>query len=127
MDRKILPFSAFVLSRQQMPQIDSVEDFVQYNATQNVESELQTRNPSDFTPTQFEFDQEKVDQIISDGDFENHTIIVSKDGFVLDGHHRWMASYQAGVKIKAIKVGLNIVDLLRAAEQYLENHERHQS
>jgi len=48
-------------------------------------------------------------------------IVVSNDLFVLDGHHRYFAAAQSGVKtIKAVLVDTTINKLLSAAYAFLE-------
>jgi hypothetical protein len=67
--------------------------------------------PSDLTPTQKHFNQEKVDKLKENG-WGDKGIIISKDDYVIDGHHRWLAAHQKGVKIKARRTSLNCDELL---------------
>lgn len=47
-------------------------------------------------------------------------IIVSKDGYVLDGHHRWgaMRTLDPKSKIQTVKVALPMAELLKEAERF---------
>jgi hypothetical protein len=59
-------------------------------------------------------------------------LIVSRDNYILDGHHHWAA--QIGVdakdnklgdiKTKIIRVDIGIIDLLKAAEQFSGPHKK---
>lgn len=49
---------------------------------------------NDLTPTQTEFNGEKVKNIcasIADGTYKDEPILVSQDNKIVDGHHRWKA------------------------------------
>lgn len=67
--------------------------------------------PSTLTPTQKHFNQEKVDKLKESG-WGDKGIIISADDYVIDGHHRWLAAHQKGVKIKARRTSLGCDDLL---------------
>lgn len=67
--------------------------------------------PKTLTPTQKHFNQEKVDKLKANG-WGDKGIIVSKDNYVIDGHHRWLAAHQKGEKIKARVTSLKCDELL---------------
>jgi hypothetical protein len=67
--------------------------------------------PSTLTPTQNQFNREKVDKLKQEG-WGDKGIIVSNDDYVVDGHHRWLAAHENGDKIKARRTSLNCDDLL---------------
>lgn len=67
--------------------------------------------PDTLTPTQKHFNQEKVDKLKRDG-WGDKGIIISKDDYVVDGHHRWLAAHQKGEKIKARRTSLDCDQLL---------------
>jgi hypothetical protein len=47
-------------------------------------------------------------------------IIVSNDGYILDGHHRWLADYNKdkNAETSAIVVNLPILELMRVSKYY---------
>jgi hypothetical protein len=45
-------------------------------------------------------------------------VLVSSDGYVLDGHHQWLSRMQAGAPIKAIVFNAPIADLLPLAKEF---------
>jgi hypothetical protein len=61
-----------------------------------------------------------------DGSFHDSPagrILVSKDGFVIDGHHRWAAASAyafdvPGARLPIIRVDLNAADLISAAREF---------
>ena len=74
-------------------------------------------------PTQEDYKADTIKQMVEAGvDPNKGSIVVSSDGYVLDGHHRWAASALNGQSINAIKVGLPIRRLLYAAEQFNQRH-----
>jgi len=70
-------------------------------------------------PTQEDYKPEKVEDMvekIKSGDWKDSPIFISKDGFILDGHHRWLAYKQAygdDHKIPVIRIDLLKDDALR--------------
>lgn len=107
--------------RHGMPQIKDWDAF-----TKNIEElgekiEDVELTPSDLTPTQKNFNDEKVQRIIDDKkDFA--PIVVSKDGFVIDGHHRWLAAHRMGQNVKCRQVSMSADDILEMCQgaDYIE-------
>jgi hypothetical protein len=80
-----------------MPQIDDVTSFVQ-NLEQNhqISSVKMRVAVGQLYPTQKHFDKFKVERIVAklldnDAELINKPIVISRDNFILDGHHRWAA------------------------------------
>lgn len=113
-ERTIISFSAFLLSRSQMPQ-------VKWNTLKllldkaSIEHEKYLSKATSFKPTQYEFDQTKVDSIKANWQSNNKKayIIVSSDGYILDGHHRYFAALQLRTAINIIQIDLTINKLLK--------------
>ena len=115
---ELVPFSAFLIARMSMPQIKDVADFKSYLDNIGIDTEDMYGTVEVFKPTQFDYDQNKVDRIIS-SDMKNHKpIIVSQDYFVLDGHHRYYAALQSESPINILYVNLPINKLLKMAYEY---------
>jgi hypothetical protein len=68
-------------------------------------------------PVQEDFNVEVTDRILEEG-LSDNPIMVSEDGYVLDGHHRWAVAAMTGAKINVQRVGLPIDELLIAAEDF---------
>jgi 8-oxo-dGTP pyrophosphatase MutT (NUDIX family) len=74
---------------------------------------------STLKPTQEDYKADQVEAMAAAGvDPTKGNILVSSDGYVLDGHHRWAAAALNGGDISTIKVDLPIKDLLKAAEDF---------
>lgn len=68
-------------------------------------------------PTQAEFSPERVAKAAerTEGD---RSILVSNDGYVLDGHHQWLAAREKGENVKAIVLDAPMRDLLPLAHEF---------
>lgn len=120
-----LPSSEETLSinRKDMPQIaqDDLEDFLKYLKKKGVLSKQKEEDPSSLKASQNQFHKAKIQTIvdaIESGDFEDTPIIVSKDRYVIDGHHRWLAYRHLEKNIPTIKIDSNAEDLLDMMAEY---------
>lgn len=98
--------------RYDMPQLTHFHDFQKDIEDSGHRMKEETRKPSDLSPTQKHFNQEKVDKLIADKAHTSKPIIVSADDHIIDGHHRWKACEQAGCDVKTRKVSLKADELL---------------
>lgn len=97
--------------RHGMPQLGKFDSFLADLKKNNVKSSVQEIEPKKLIPTQKNFNQDKVDSLKAEG-WDNKPIISSKDNYVVDGHHRWLAAHQKGQKIKSRVIDMNCEDLL---------------
>jgi antitoxin (DNA-binding transcriptional repressor) of toxin-antitoxin stability system len=105
------------IPRADMPQIaaDHRGAFVNFLEARGVTHEAPTEVPADsLKPTQAEYSPPRVERA---GD-SDRSVLVSSDGYVLDGHHQWLAKLQAGEPVKVIKLNAPIQDLLRLGHQF---------
>ena len=83
-------------------------------------------DPKSLKPTQRNFDWEKVNTMIDNQSYMM-PVITSEDGFVIDGHHRWLAACKDDAPIIAcrmIKLGItDALDWLKDKE-YPRNNEK---
>jgi hypothetical protein len=112
---------AFCVGRQSMPQIEDNIKFVDFLKQHRFYVSYDVIDASLIKPTQVDFDQDKVDNIIDGGQFNSNKVIVSSDGYLLDGHHRYLAALQTGSSIGIIRVDTTINTLLKVAIDYTEN------
>lgn len=105
-------------SRIDMPQIrkEHFEDFLDYIRQHTTLDYEDAVDPHDLNAIQSEYSQERVDAI-PDEKLE-WPILVSKDGYVLDGNHRWIRAGQKGVTIPVLRIGLNRDDALELARSF---------
>jgi hypothetical protein len=112
------------IPREEMPQIKSthVAEFLRGVRDSGVAVKSGTAHVGDLKPTQAELNLEKVEEMrynSSDADLEK-PVIVSADGYILDGHHRWAAlkTKSDRAKIQVHHVDLPIRDLLETARKF---------
>jgi len=101
--------------RAEMPQIKSEQRgaLSQYARSRGVEFEREETLPGDLKPTQAEYSPAKVDKARS-YDGPERAIIVSKDGYVIDGHHQWMKGLtdEPDRPIPIVRLGANAQEAL---------------
>lgn len=121
-ERTLVPFNGFVIGRNQMPQIEYIDDFINFVDMQHIDCTKTSGTVGHLNPTQFEYDELKVKRIMDEfvEDNKMKPIIVSDDGYVLDGHHRYFAAKELNVAIPYILIRLPINKLLKLAYNYME-------
>lgn len=101
-----------------MPQVksDDHSHLKRYLTKNDVSYKVYHTDPSKLSPTQSDFNLEKVNNIISNIDkIPDSPILISKDNKVIDGHHRWLAKKKIGTDIKVLKINKrydNVLGLL---------------
>ena len=106
------------IPREQMPQVDAEHRgaLVQFLGARGITHESAEVPADSLKPTQAEFSPKKVEHFA--GNPSGRSILVSQDGYVLDGHHQWMAKRAAGEPVKVIRLNAPIQDLLRLTHQF---------
>jgi len=121
-----LPTGNLGIMRSQMPQIDGPHqaEFVNWLATKGIESKHTQTQVDRLMLTQNEINKAKVFKLMTmyrAGQVAKWApVIVSKDGFVIDGSHRFVAIYNIDrySKIKIIKVDAFAKDLVLLAQTF---------
>ncbi len=103
-------------ARKEMPQIGAAASFMKYLRDNDIESQRTKVDPNDLRSSQMEFDNDKVESLRMNP--SKNPIIVSNDGHILDGHHRWLADQKEGRKTDAVVCNMPILDLLYHAKNY---------
>lgn len=105
--------------RAEMPQIRAEHRgaMVNFMNARGIAHQEESVQASSLKPTQAEFSRERVARARG---FEggNRSILVSRDGHVLDGHHQWLAAREAGDDVKVIRLDAPIRELLDAAREF---------
>jgi hypothetical protein len=110
-------------------EVDMTNAFVKSLANKDVMLEATEERADFLKASQNELNGVKVAgiaQAIRDGKLDDATLIVSKDNYIVDGHHRWAATvavdYEDNVKgdlkMQIIRVDMNIIDLLGEAKKF---------
>lgn len=102
---------------QNMPQIpvSKNDDFKKHLEQHNIKTFETMVNPYDLKPTQKEFSSEKISKMNVD---KVSPIIVSKDNFVLDGHHRWLKHVGENKLVPAIVVDATSSEAYHHAKEF---------
>lgn len=109
------------LARKEMPQIGNAEPFIQYLKQNDIISNRTKINPEELRSSQMEFDANKIAALRTKS--SNNPIIVSNDGYVIDGHHRWQADRLESRHSDAYVCNLPVLDLLYHAQNFVKNPE----
>lgn len=123
---KVFIKESFMIARSNMPQIEDVEKFTEWLADdRGVGSWPYYDLVTPYSPLQAEgFDEGKIKDITMDlvEDPESipdmKPIIISDDGYVVDGHHRYLAAMRLEVKFPYIVVYTSANKLLKLAYEY---------
>lgn len=119
------------IPRSEMPQlptkVDQLAEFTDALAERGITGEMEEVDPRTLTATQNELDSAKVGQMyarVAAGTLNREAIaFVSRDGEVLDGHHRWAALASGasagvdGTSMKIIRLDADIDTLLEIANK----------
>jgi len=107
-----------------MPQIKTkhLDKFKDWIKSEGLSAKKESIAAKDLKPTQKDFNIKKVIEILNNDNSEKlkKTILVSKDNFILDGHHKWLAHFNIdeNKKIDVLKIDLNVEDLLDKAKEF---------
>jgi len=111
------------IDRKDMPQViksTDVKDFISYLKTNGIITNKRLVDPSKLKATQGQFHKEKIKNLmaaIEDGKLKKEPILISKDNYVVDGHHRWLAFSNLGRDLTVYQVNTNadeLIDLMKA-------------
>jgi N12 class adenine-specific DNA methylase len=107
------------IPRAEMPQIKQEHRgaFVNYAEARGITHEEDTVPAASLKPTQAEFAPAKVQKFL-DNDAGDRAVLVSSDGYVLDGHHQWVAALDKGGDVRVIRLNASIRDLLPIAHDF---------
>lgn len=99
--------------------VNATDAFLSHLKDRGVPVRNKTMKASRLKASQTELVESKVREIASQG--KEKRIFVSKDGYVIDGHHHWAAARAHGGKSSSVKVrevGLNIREALDLATRW---------
>lgn len=107
------------IPRAEMPQIKAEHRgaLVNFLNARGIEHR-EGRVPADtLKPTQAEFSPERVERA-ANREGGDRSILVSSDGYVLDGHHQWLAARNDRQAVKSIILEAPIRELLNVAREF---------
>lgn len=105
-----------------MPQIASadVPGFLHDLATKGIKSKTTRIEAGKIKPSQGEFNPDKIAKMMHKDLSHEKPILMSRDYYIIDGHHRWAAELNKNLKnkIAVYMVDLNVLELIKAARDY---------
>lgn len=119
-----IPKGNLNIPRRDMPQImlKDFNDFFKWLGAKGISvSKNQTVIAKNLRPTQKEISIDSVNFLATSGSPKlKLPFLVTKDGYILDGHHRWLALLKGdkNIKIKVHIINTTIQDALRVASNY---------
>lgn len=119
------------ISRVDMPQVklDDLRSLKMYLTKTNVGYVEENIDPEDLIATQKEFNIDKVNSILKDFKEDSDPILISKDNYILDGHHRWLAFKKKEVDIPVLRIQKDLDKAMFLLAEYPKtfNKEIHES
>lgn len=113
-------------ARSSMPQVRKTDwdELLDYARSQTTVTREDAVDPHSLHAVQSEWSQDRVDGIPMEK--LQYPILVSRDGYVLDGNHRWIKAGQEEVTIPVLRLGLDRDDALELVRsfpkaEYVEN------
>lgn len=107
------------IDRKKMPQIRAhyIDSFLEKLTEDGIEYSYEVNSPNEIKPTQVHINLEKVSTLNPDY-INSRYLIVSNDGYLLDGHHRWYYSKESDLDAKVLKIDLPINELIDYANSF---------
>jgi len=120
----VLPPLGLNVSRSNMPQLGHQGELKNTLKKHNIRFNEFHVNPKKLKAVQGEFDADVVHKVIDD--LINNTktkkpksaIVISKDNYVIDGNHRWLAHYNTDTLVKVLRVDLPVLELMNLAKTF---------
>lgn len=108
------------IPRAEMPQVKSKDRgaLVLFLKGRGIDHETVELPAKDLKPTQAEFSPKKVEGWKEARDGVDRSVLASSDGYILDGHHQWVAASAANESEKVIRFNAPIRDLLAAVKEF---------
>lgn len=108
------------IPRGQMPQVKGKDRqaYMEHLERSGIRGEPDEVDAASLKPTQAEYSRVKAQQFARTGPVGERRVLISSDGYVLDGHHQWMGSKMAGLRIPVLRMNAPIRELLAATNAF---------
>lgn len=113
------------IPREELPQIKNIKDFKDFLAKNKEITYVEVYAPANkLRPIQEEYDPKKVKEFVKwqkeNSPKDSKPIVISSDFYIVDGHHRWLASMQINPSkpTKVLKLNLSLKKVLKLAKRY---------
>jgi hypothetical protein len=121
---KVPKFDGLGIPRRNMPQIKNkfMGTFQDWLESENISFEEVSISAKELKPTQKDFNLKKVEKLLRNTDDPKlkKFLLISKDNYILDGHHKWLVNLNLdeNKKINCLQVDLNIKDFLDKVKKF---------
>jgi hypothetical protein len=126
-EETIYPANSLGLSREEMPQIRlfDLPEFLDFLRNNHVSARDEIVPAAELKPTQKEINGDKARAFKPGFGGSSKPLLVSRDGYIMDGHHRWMNAVWNKQMLPITRLGADIRDLLKLARKFpkTEYHE----
>jgi hypothetical protein len=110
------------INRDVLPQIDKdqLENYLEYLESYGIPFEIEFQPVATLNSAQSHIDTDKVKEIMKNEDSLDTPIIVSKDDYILDGHHRALAAFNLDKEseVPVVKVELALDELINISNEF---------
>jgi hypothetical protein len=110
------------ITRDNMPQVKSSdhEELLVFLKSKGIRLSKKTVKAKTLKATQKNFNKDKIVGAAANyGTLSKaKPIIVSKDNYIIDGHHRWLGSYNVGGDITILQANVKVDELLKAVREF---------
>jgi hypothetical protein len=108
------------IPRSKMPQISkaNLKDYIAWLGKQGIATKEETINPESLKPIQKTVNKDVALMLPPDVNIPDRPMVVSKDSYILDGHHRWYRALTDHLPLNAVRIDSNMTDLLEKTKQY---------
>ena len=108
------------IPRAEMPQIKGEHRgaLIQFLQGRGINHETVEMPANQLKPTQAEFSTKKVEGWVERREGVDRSVLASSDGYILDGHHQWVAALASGETEKVIRFDVPIQELLAAVREF---------
>lgn len=110
------------VARGDMPQVrtSDYEKLIRFLNTKDIKLKKMKVRADTLKATQRNFNKDKIASAAQNYStlHKAKPIIVSKDGYIIDGHHRWLGAVNVGGEINIYKANVNVNDLLDAVREF---------
>jgi hypothetical protein len=106
------------IPREELPQLDAdqFDNILDSLTNYGITYKLGQAKASKLKPSQDQLNMEKIEKMIADQAYNNDSkIFISKEGYIVDGHHRWAATVvnDSSAMIGVVLVNMSIIDLIK--------------
>ena len=113
-----IPKSDLNIPRHEMPQLGATDTFLTQLRKSKVPFKSEEVAPNRLKAVQGEFNVEIIKNIINNPRPTRSSIVISKDNYVIDGNHRWIANLNMKKKTHVVRVDMNARDLIKLAKSF---------